>query len=219
MGPKRRVAVTSGANAGCVQNIETKISVRIPELAETGNRACGELLVKSGGLAEMLGELRHGFQSVQPECIDFDRLSSAGSNHPIADLGVHPRELYAWSAAVEQAIDRIEVNVVARAFDVGVDDICKHRKKFFQSLSIVGGFEIVANRFEIPERGVDGVVLRSVSCIGKIIGKHAAIDKSGKGQENLARDFGSACIPIIFPRSEEHTSELQSPDHLVCRLL
>src|SRR5258708_30941142 len=23
----------------------------------------------------------------------------------------------------------------------------------------------------------------------------------------------------IFPRSEEHTSELQSPDHLVCRLL
>src|SRR5258708_28920926 len=25
--------------------------------------------------------------------------------------------------------------------------------------------------------------------------------------------------PFIAPRSEEHTSELQSPDHLVCRLL
>src|SRR5258708_8100021 len=25
--------------------------------------------------------------------------------------------------------------------------------------------------------------------------------------------------PPLFPRSEEHTSELQSPDHLVCRLL
>src|SRR5258708_36899633 len=24
---------------------------------------------------------------------------------------------------------------------------------------------------------------------------------------------------LIYPRSEEHTSELQSPDHLVCRLL
>src|SRR5258708_16587536 len=24
---------------------------------------------------------------------------------------------------------------------------------------------------------------------------------------------------VSFPRSEEHTSELQSPDHLVCRLL
>src|SRR5258708_24614371 len=26
-------------------------------------------------------------------------------------------------------------------------------------------------------------------------------------------------IPGLKPRSEEHTSELQSPDHLVCRLL
>src|SRR5258708_12495168 len=27
------------------------------------------------------------------------------------------------------------------------------------------------------------------------------------------------CWPCCTPRSEEHTSELQSPDHLVCRLL
>src|SRR5258708_20171202 len=27
------------------------------------------------------------------------------------------------------------------------------------------------------------------------------------------------CNTGYFPRSEEHTSELQSPDHLVCRLL
>src|SRR5258708_20732198 len=26
-------------------------------------------------------------------------------------------------------------------------------------------------------------------------------------------------LPSALPRSEEHTSELQSPDHLVCRLL
>src|SRR5258708_28991450 len=29
----------------------------------------------------------------------------------------------------------------------------------------------------------------------------------------------SAWEPSATPRSEEHTSELQSPDHLVCRLL
>src|SRR5258708_14719854 len=28
-----------------------------------------------------------------------------------------------------------------------------------------------------------------------------------------------ACEQLGFKRSEEHTSELQSPDHLVCRLL
>src|SRR5258708_19930068 len=30
---------------------------------------------------------------------------------------------------------------------------------------------------------------------------------------------GYALSRLKFPRSEEHTSELQSPDHLVCRLL
>src|SRR5258708_29748865 len=30
---------------------------------------------------------------------------------------------------------------------------------------------------------------------------------------------GSLCTPPPIKRSEEHTSELQSPDHLVCRLL
>src|SRR5438552_5324446 len=33
--------------------------------------------------------------------------------------------------------------------------------------------------------------------------------------------YASHCpfVHVDFPRSEEHTSELQSPDHLVCRLL
>src|SRR5258708_17304289 len=35
-------------------------------------------------------------------------------------------------------------------------------------------------------------------------------------QTQEASAFGS---PFVSSRSEEHTSELQSPDHLVCRLL
>src|SRR5258708_37400418 len=35
--------------------------------------------------------------------------------------------------------------------------------------------------------------------------------------------YGSSSLRVVMPafrsRSEEHTSELQSPDHLVCRLL
>src|SRR5437870_12260790 len=31
--------------------------------------------------------------------------------------------------------------------------------------------------------------------------------------------YGSTTGPTVFPRSEEHTSELQSRGHLVCRLL
>src|SRR5207244_12103978 len=38
-------------------------------------------------------------------------------------------------------------------------------------------------------------------------------------QERAARSCSSFRSSLSRPRSEEHTSELQSPDHLVCRLL
>src|SRR5947208_6037593 len=37
-----------------------------------------------------------------------------------------------------------------------------------------------------------------------------------RGEQQRARFWGH---PWVCHRSEEHTSELQSPDHLVCRLL
>src|SRR5207244_13173235 len=55
----------------------------------------------------------------------------------------------------------------------------------------------------------------------------AAVTRAQGAQRDSALYFdemGSAKVPVGFardgqPRSEEHTSELQSPDHLVCRLL
>src|SRR5258708_21504212 len=44
---------------------------------------------------------------------------------------------------------------------------------------------------------------------------HAGAVMEGRGQRAGQRDPGGLC----GRRSEEHTSELQSPDHLVCRLL
>src|SRR5258708_8197202 len=45
-----------------------------------------------------------------------------------------------------------------------------------------------------------------------------------QGWANFTPMIGEICPALITPeraqhRSEEHTSELQSPDHLVCRLL
>src|SRR5438552_2176873 len=50
---------------------------------------------------------------------------------------------------------------------------------------------------------------------GAVIGYELAARAAGDGHTLLVV-FPSF---IIQPRSEEHTSELQSPDHLVCRLL
>src|SRR5256885_12960165 len=41
----------------------------------------------------------------------------------------------------------------------------------------------------------------------------------GAGSGALGDDVSSSDGPAPFPRSEEHTSELQSPCNLVCRLL
>src|SRR5258708_21112708 len=49
---------------------------------------------------------------------------------------------------------------------------------------------------------------------------HAARDPFAPGcAGGLAGDSARAGVHRVRTRSEEHTSELQSPDHLVCRLL
>src|SRR5258708_15502335 len=49
--------------------------------------------------------------------------------------------------------------------------------------------------------------------LGADIGEHPALDDALRHGQGRHADIGSTA------RSEEHTSELQSPDHLVCRLL
>src|SRR5258708_27204934 len=55
------------------------------------------------------------------------------------------------------------------------------------------------------------------SCAGKSV----AVQILGSGGPALNRERASASYVLWVGagRSEEHTSELQSPDHLVCRLL
>src|SRR5207244_9706173 len=57
-------------------------------------------------------------------------------------------------------------------------------------------------------RYANAAVLVAEQSDGKIIGRLS-----------LARDAHPASAHVADLRSEEHTSELQSPDHLVCRLL
>src|SRR5256885_11753876 len=57
---------------------------------------------------------------------------------------------------------------------------------------------------------------------GGLDGVARARDREGAGQRQLAvdrLDARSALLGAPVPRSEEHTSELQSPCNLVCRLL
>src|SRR2546422_3613603 len=52
-----------------------------------------------------------------------------------------------------------------------------------------------------------------------IVGSRNASAAGMKFAERLARELGEEGFVIVSGRSEEHTSELQSRLHLVCRLL
>src|SRR5947208_5349194 len=77
--------------------------------------------------------------------------------------------------------------------------------------SLVVDHQRVLVRHEELVRG-DAVVLRQ----SRELLQRAALAQVGDGDVEAVVDQR---LPFALPRSEEHTSELQSPDHLVCRLL
>src|SRR5258708_22618958 len=63
-------------------------------------------------------------------------------------------------------------------------------------------------------------LFRSVkSALGTVLLDPVALDVSQVHRGGLRAVGGQPHDPRLDDRSEEHTSELQSPDHLVCRLL
>src|SRR5258708_22479990 len=69
-----------------------------------------------------------------------------------------------------------------------------------------------------------GEVLGDIEIAFSLSHRFVVVDQAGEGilicrWRLRARPEICASTPGVGPRSEEHTSELQSPDHLVCRLL
>src|SRR5258708_21650364 len=65
--------------------------------------------------------------------------------------------------------------------------------------------------FKNPARHKYGIVREAVFLRLRVFKCEVGIDR--------AQSLISYLRSMTLPRSEEHTSELQSPDHLVCRLL
>src|SRR5947208_7937714 len=89
-------------------------------------------------------------------------------------------------------------------------------------------FDLVAGDGELPGAGVTAL---SAACLSPVpssfppeMAASSVIQISASGRRALrsSRISGQklrSLITVMSGRSEEHTSELQSPDHLVCRLL
>src|SRR5258708_23321037 len=68
-------------------------------------------------------------------------------------------------------------------------------------------------------RSVGQALGRGIGARGAGHGCGTACSRTAGGADRAAHHAGGAGGHGLRGRSEEHTSELQSPDHLVCRLL
>jgi hypothetical protein len=62
-------------------------------------------------------------ERVVPECIDLNGFAAPRRDYPIANLGVHPRELESGCALAQQAVMLIHADAEARAAEVALDDL------------------------------------------------------------------------------------------------
>src|SRR5207237_4767962 len=108
------------------------ISFCIPKFAEAGFRLVQSLQISIGRGAEGSCKSRHAVQRIHPERVDFDRLAGPRRYDPISDFRIHPSELHAGAAAIQQAVVGVDMYVVASSLQVCADDFGTYRKKFVE---------------------------------------------------------------------------------------
>src|SRR5512132_4906 len=152
--------------------------VRVPKLSvEAVFRLLGKLAEKRSGsrVAELVRESAQNTQRVVPERLNLDRLPCPGRDHPIADLGVHPRELDTGLTACQKAV-AVQADPIAGAAGMPVDDFLQLRiESRAYKVIITRVLQVGADGFEKPERCVDGVVFGWFPRLREAVGKHALI--------------------------------------------
>ncbi len=142
-------------------------------------------------MVQYAGEIDHNQEGIIPEGIYLNRLARARGHHPIFHLGVHPGQLYALFTAIEQAIFLIHFDVVACAAAMPVDNLFQHGKERLYEGAVACRFVVGANRFKVPERGIDRVVFGEFTYIGKAVGQHTLVHKMGVGAQDTRCNLGS----------------------------
>ena len=73
-----------------------------------------------------------------------------------------------------------------------VDDVLQDGIELGQEAVVAGGGMVSPDGLNVPQCGVDGVVLRLLAGVGETVGQHATIDEARKGQQNLPGDLRPA---------------------------
>jgi hypothetical protein len=113
-------------------------------------------------IPEPEGQVFHNAQRVVPESLNFDRFAATRRYHPVADFGVHPRELDSQFAGSQQAAG-IHFDSVARAASVPGDAFSKHGVEFVADELQVARIREVCPSASRNQRAASTVVYSGVS--------------------------------------------------------
>ena len=120
-------------------------------------------------------ELCADLECREPKCLDFDRLADPRRDDPVADSGVHPRQLLAGNAGAQQAVG-VTTNPVAGAAKVPRQDRLHGRRSSWTMSPGSGGtllfatLKKIADGDDVPQRRVDGIIFRRRAWSGNRLG-------------------------------------------------
>src|SRR5579864_1046700 len=97
-GPVRRTSVDDVIEAPRILVPENPIEGPAGEICQAG------IFFSQFFIAKTRGQVFYDAQSVIPERLDLNWLAASRRHHPVANFGVHPRELRARSAGIQQAV-------------------------------------------------------------------------------------------------------------------
>src|SRR5882724_7531722 len=174
---------------GRVDDVVTTPDAFIPEATESRPHARGEFVPWPERQPQSFREAGHRAERVVPERVDLDRLAGAWRDDPVTHLRVHPGELDAGLARPEEAVGGILLDPVARALTVEPHDLLEHREQLFEQPVVSRRRVIGADRLDVPEGRVHGVVLRRLAGVGKSVRQHPTVHEPGERRENPPSDL------------------------------
>ena len=146
-----------------------------------------ELTIFERVVGEPFGPALHIVQRAIPERVDLHRFPTARRHYPIIHLRVHPGELYARCASMQQAIGRVHTDAIERTAYMPRNNIIQGRVQFLNQRPVMCGVGVRVQRVKHPQRGIGGVIFWRFTAIGETIGDQSFIRIRGEGFQQPTR--------------------------------
>src|SRR5271154_3076373 len=126
----------------------------VPEAFLEGTAATVGVLLHFSGLVFVTRLIEPGFQEAKrviPERVDLHRLPAARGDDPVANFGIHPRELVTFGALTQQTVGGIDANAEVGALQMVFGNFDELRQNLRKKKLIVAERKIAGQGVKEPQ--------------------------------------------------------------------